>query len=72
MQMSVRSGGHDYICASLKNDSLHLDLREINGIDLWPESEVPRQYAQEPGVRLALLGTGNTWGDVLRVLPPEK
>ena len=41
LQMSIRSGGHDYICASLKNDSLHLDLRLINVIDLLPQSEVP-------------------------------
>ena len=53
--MSIRSGGHDYICASLKNDSLHLDLRKINVIDLWPESEVPQQVsrAEDPdGLRL--------------------
>ena len=46
LQMSIRSGGHDYICASLKNDSLHLDLRKINVIDLLPESEVPDKVSR--------------------------
>ena len=45
LQMSIRSGGHDYICASLKNDSLHLDLRLINVIDLLPQSEVPEKVS---------------------------
>ena len=44
-QISVRSGGHDYICASLKNDSLHLDLRKINVIELMPEEEVPEKVS---------------------------
>ena len=43
--MSIRSGGHDYVCASLKNDSLHLDLREINVINLLKESDVPKQVS---------------------------
>ena len=30
------------------------------------------QYAQEPGVRLARLGTGNLWKDVLKVLPQDR
>ena len=72
MEISVRSGGHDYICASLKNDSLHFDLRKINVIELLPEEEVPEKYALEPGVRLARLGTGNLWKDVLKVLPQDR
>ena len=57
--MSIRSGGHDYICASLKNDSLHLDLREINVIDLLQKSDVPRQVSVSANRTLLLLRSSN-------------
>ena len=31
--ISVRSGGHSYICQSSKSNSLHLDLRKLNKIE---------------------------------------
>ena len=58
-QMSIRSGGHDYICASLKNDSLHLDLREINVIDLLQESDVPKLVSVSASCTLLLCIRGN-------------
>ena len=58
LQMSIRSGGHDYICASLKNDSLHLDLRLINVIDLLPQSEVPDKVSQIRATKMLYQGQG--------------
>ena len=33
LEVSVRSGGHGFLCQHLKNDSLHLDLRELDKVD---------------------------------------
>ncbi len=34
VEMSVRSGGHGHSCNSIKNASLHFDLRRLNRVDL--------------------------------------
>ncbi len=64
-KVSVRSGGHHYTCASLKDGSLHLDLRELNGLEFIDENSRPKEYNPEAGVRLLRLGPGNRWKDVL-------
>ena len=38
MPISVRSGGHSYACMSIKQDSLHFDLRRMNKVELLPPS----------------------------------
>ncbi len=40
-QISVRSGGHDSICANLKNNSIHFDLRLLNRVQLADRSKLP-------------------------------
>ena len=35
MELSVRSGGHDYVCDNLKNGSLHLDMRDLDDVELY-------------------------------------
>lgn len=43
ISLSVRSGGHGYLCQHLKNNSLHLDLRRLNHMRLLdPEPEQVR------------------------------
>ncbi len=37
MEVSVRSGGHGYTCNSIKNGSLHLDLRRLDKVELVRE-----------------------------------
>merc|ERR1719312_322041 len=63
MEISVRGGGHSYTCNSFKNNSLHIDMREMDSIQLIQDSDSPTGLA-------ALLGAGATWGSVLRILPP--
>ncbi|XP_059083235.1 uncharacterized protein LOC131880586 [Tigriopus californicus] len=63
ISLSVRSGGHGYLCQHLKNNSLHLDLRRLNHMHLLtpdPEKNLP--------LRLNL-GPGSTWGRVLKQFP---
>ena len=65
LQFSVRSGGHSYTCTNIRDGGLHIDLRRLRKVELVETSESGSGYA-------ALLGTGNTWGEVLRVLPVER
>ena len=37
LTISVRSGGHSYICSSIKHNSLHFDMRSLNKVELLPE-----------------------------------
>ena len=37
LPVSVRSGGHSYVCSSIKHDSLHFDLRRLNKVELMPQ-----------------------------------
>ena len=57
MEISVRGGGHSYTCNSFKNNSLHIDMRSINNIQLSSEPSSPTGLA-------AVLGAGATWGEV--------
>ena len=59
---SVRSGGHSYICTSIKEGSLHIDLRNMDNVELVNDSDSPTGLA-------ALLGPGGTWGSVHRKIP---
>ena len=60
LEISVRSGGHSYTCTSIRQGGLHLDLRQLDKVDL---------LADETAVRL---GPGSTWYHVLYFLPPSK
>ncbi len=35
VELSVRSGGHGYICNGIKNASLHVDMRRFNKVELF-------------------------------------
>jgi len=65
MEISVRGGGHSYTCNSFKNNSLHIDMRNIKNIQLSSEPSSPTGLA-------AVLGAGATWGEVLRAIPPTQ
>jgi len=65
LPLSVRSGGHSYTCQSLKHGGLHLDLRLLAIVKLIRTKE------SKTGLS-AVLGTGNTWANVLKIIPPTK
>ena len=64
--LSVRSGGHSYICANIKNEGIQIDTRRLNKVEL-----ISRHPFQPPGPAL-LLGPGQTWGRVLKIIPPDR
>jgi len=65
LPLSVRSGGHSYICTSLKHEGLHLDLRELNHVELV------RTKRSATGLA-AILGPGSDWRRVLSFIPADK
>ena len=64
--LSVRSGGHSYICANIKNEGIQIDTRRLNKVELT--SRYPF-YPSGPALKL---GPGQTWGRVLKLMPPDK
>ena len=64
--LSVRSGGHSYICASIKPYGVHIDMRHLNKIQL-----TTRYPFGPPGPALRL-GPGQTWGRVLDAIPMDR
>ena len=65
LEVSVRSGGHSYTCTNIKQDGLHIDMRNFNKLELVRTSE------SDTGLALKL-GPGRIWGDVLDFAPPER
>ena len=57
LPLSVRGGGHSYTCNSVKNNSVQLDMRDMDSISLAQDSRSPTGLA-------ATLGAGATWGEV--------
>ena len=57
--LSVRGGGHSYTCNSVKNNSVQLDMRDMDSISLGQDNRSPTGLA-------ATLGAGATWGEVTR------
>ena len=64
--LSVRSGGHSYICSNIKNEGIQIDTRRLNKVELT--SRYPF-YPSGPALKL---GPGQTWGRVLSIIPPNK
>ena len=64
--LSVRSGGHSYICANIKNEGIQIDTRGLNKIELTS------RYPFLPKGPALLLGPGQTWGRVLKFIPPDR
>ena len=64
--ISVRSGGHSYICTILKPEGIHLDLRRLNRIQLT------NRYPVEPPGPALILGPGSTWARVQNYVPKDK
>ena len=57
---------HSTLCVRLfQHGGLHLDLRELNTVRLV------RSRRSDTGLA-AVLGPGNTWAAVLRVIPPDR
>ena len=54
-----------YTCNSVKNNSLQLDMRKINMVELSQDPASPTGLA-------ATLGAGGTWGAVLRAIPTTR
>ena len=50
---------------TFQHAGLHLDLRELNMVRLVRDKRSSTGLA-------AVLGPGGTWGDVLKVIPPER
>jgi FAD/FMN-containing dehydrogenase len=42
--VSVRSGGHSYVCASIKQDSLHFDMRRMDKVEMLPQKDPRVRY----------------------------
>ena len=59
MELSVRSGGHSFLCNNLKNGGIHLDMRGMNKVHQLNDHE-------------AILGPGSDWGRVLSIIPRDK
>ena len=57
LALSVRGGGHSYTCNSVKNNSVQLDMRDMDTISL-------DQVTRSPTGLAATLGAGATWGEV--------
>ena len=57
LALSVRGGGHSYTCNSVKNNSVQLDMRDMDSISLGQDARSPTGLA-------ATLGAGATWGEV--------
>lgn len=62
--LSVRSGGHSYTCNSIKEGGIQIDTREMNSVSL-------EQDGASPTGLVGRLGTGATWGQVLRTIPRD-
>ena len=64
--LSVRSGGHSYICANIKDKGIQIDTRRLNKVQL-----TSRYPFNPPGPALKL-GPGQSWGRVLKIIPPDQ
>ena len=64
--LSVRSGGHSYICANLKSSGIHIDLRSLNKV------KPTTRYPFVPSGPALLLGPGQTWDRVLSIVPMDQ
>ena len=61
----IQSEIPSYTCNSVKNNSLQLDMRKINNVELIEDPTSPTGLA-------ATLGAGGTWGAVLRAIPTTR
>ena len=64
--LSVRSGGHSYLCSGIKPSGIHIDMRSLNKVQL-----TTRHPFGPPGPAL-LLGPGQTWERVLTRIPMDR
>lgn len=73
VRVAPRSGGHSYSCASFIPGGLHIDLRDLDTVELRKRREgenSPPEY-QESGW-LATVGTGNTFEKILAKIDRER
>ena len=64
--LSVRSGGHSYICANIKPRGIHIDMRGLNKV------EHTNRYPFNPPGPALRLGPGQTWERVLSLVPMDR
>jgi len=64
-EVSIRSGGHSYTCNSLKEGAILILMKNFDRIELVETS------LSETG-KAAWLGTGATWGNILKTIDSEK
>jgi len=62
--VSMRSGGHSYTCNSIKQNSVHFDLRSLDKIELVANT-IDKTVAPQEGTLLTT-GAGNTFRNLLR------
>ncbi|CAB9515741.1 FAD linked oxidase domain protein [Seminavis robusta] len=66
LKLSVRSGGHSGTCNSIIEGSIHLDLRQLNNLDIIPNTLDENPHNKE--TNLLQMGTGNTFADIFEVV----
>lgn len=70
VKLSVRSGGHSYTCSSLIPNSIHVDLRDLNSVELIDNEVDDHPHPKE--TKLLKFGTGNTFEQLLEVADRKK
>lgn len=61
--LSYRSGGHSYTCNSIKEGSLHIDLRSMKDKKLWQGAD---------GAWYLTFGPGNTFRDLYQIVDQRR
>ena len=63
-EVSVRSGGHSFLCNNIKDGGIHIDMRAMNKVELAGKISEHTHAAR--------LGPGSSWERVLKLIPPKK
>lgn len=67
-EISVRSGGHSYLCQGIKQGGIHIDLRRLKSLKFGPRGPLDNLDPYGPSL---WLGPGLQWGEVLERFPRE-
>jgi FAD/FMN-containing dehydrogenase len=70
LKLSIRSGGHSYTCNAIKPNSIHLDMRSLDNIEMIDNTIDTDPFNTEG--KLLRVGTGNTFGNIFSVVDKDK
>jgi FAD/FMN-containing dehydrogenase len=59
LPVSFRSGGHSFICQGIRQDALHIDVRQIDHVNQVSDHQIN-------------FGSGANFGKILKVVSPER